>query len=142
MKKRFHSLSKNSLFQGAITLEIPSRLFWRHEKTISFGFGKFAFRERRNSENYIMAASSATKKKQFFSDSENTLFQVVKTLEIASRLFWCYENAISFAFGNLACSGRQNVRNRVKIVLALRPSDFFRIWKIHFLCAPKHKKLR
>ena len=59
-----------------------------------------------------------------------------------SRLFWCYEKAISFGFGNLAFSERQNVRNRVKIVFALRQSDFFRIWKIPFLCAPKYKKSR
>ena len=38
--------------------------------------------------------------------------------------------------------GAKNVRNRVKIVLVLRQSEFFRIWKIHFLCAPKHKKSR
>jgi len=88
-----------------------------------------------------MVASSAPKK-LFLSDYENTLFQVVKTLEIPSRLFWCYEKAISFGFRNLAFSGRQNVRNRFKIVFELRQSDFFLIWKIHFLCAPKHKKSR
>ena len=87
-----------------------------------------------------MVVTSAPKK--LLSDSENTLFQVVKTLEIASRLYWRHKKAISFGFGNLAFSGRQNVRNRDKIVLALRQTDLFRIWKIHFLCAPKHKKTR
>jgi hypothetical protein len=92
-----------------------------------------------------MVVTSAPKK--LLSDSENTLFQVVKTLEIASRLYWCQkkrflsdseiwllqgaktleiaskliwrsDKAISFEFGKFTFYVRQNTRNRVKVVLS------------------------
>jgi len=71
-KKGFLSVSKNSLFQVAKTLEIASRLFWRPHKASAFRLGKFAF--------------SADK-------------------------------AISFRFGKIAFSGRQVAPNFVKVVL-------------------------
>ena len=44
------------------------------------------------------------RKKRFLSDSENSLFQVAKTLEIASWLFWRPQKASPFRFGKIAFS--------------------------------------
>ena len=111
-------------------------------------------------------------KKLFLSGSEKSLFQVTKTFEIASRLFWrnekasqfrcgkiafLAEKAISFRFGKIAFSGRHVARNCVKVVLAPKESvpfnvrknrlfclksDFFQVWKNRFFRSPRGSKLR
>ena len=40
-------------------LEFSSRLFWLHEKAISFAFGKFAFSERHNTESLLSRNTKA-----------------------------------------------------------------------------------
>ena len=54
-KSDFFHIRKITFFQGTKMLEFSSRLFWRHEKAISFEFGKFAISERHNIESFLSA---------------------------------------------------------------------------------------
>ena len=48
---------------------------------------------------------------RYVSDSENSIFQDAKTLEVPSMSFWCHEKVISFGFGKFASSERHNIEN-------------------------------
>jgi hypothetical protein len=115
--------------------------------SICLRFGKIAFSRRqdaRKSFEVVLAPSKSVPfqvrknrllngKSDIFHVRKKSLFQVAKTLEIASGLFrhpvkasplrfgkiaFSAERANSFRFGKIAFSGSQNARNSFKVVLA------------------------
>ena len=160
MKKRLLSDLENSLFESVIILKL----------CYFFPIRNIHFTERRNAENCLKVALVLLNRR-FVSDTENSIFQDAKTLEVPSMSFWCHEKAksfgfgksllqsvmtlkilfrllwgnekpISFGFGIFAFSGRQNTTNRVKFFWRSEKANFFRIRKIRFFRAPKRYKLR
>jgi hypothetical protein len=115
-------------------------LFWRHEKAISFGFGKLAFSERNNTDSFhwrnkktfsfrfgifvLQGAKSRNflercfviMKRRFVYDSESSVFQ---RWQNGNRFmfFWRSDKAIRVRFGKFDFSGRQNARSPVNVVL-------------------------
>jgi len=129
-KSDFFRIRKIRIFR-APTLEIPSRLFWRHEIAIFFRFRKFAFSGRQNSQLLQVSFSAITNRfilytedsrfqepihvtvilaqwKAIFYAFGKFAFQCAKTLQIPSSLFWHHENANSSGLGQFASSERRN----------------------------------
>ena len=79
----FVSGLENSIFQGTKRLEFSSRLFWRHEKAISFGFEKLAFSECNNADSFHWR-----NKKPFSFRFGIFVLQGAKTQKITWKLLW------------------------------------------------------
>jgi len=80
---------------------------------------------------------------QLLSGFEKSLFQVAKTLAIASRLFWRPEKASLFRFEKSPFQPKKALCFWFgKPAFWTEKSDFFQIRKIRFFWSPRRSKLR
>ena len=116
LKKWIFRIRKKSLFHGDKTTLTLFLVFWRTEK-VNFPNPKeiaFSWRQHNLDDN----SSLLVRWKIEFSKPETKIDS--SWLIIASKIFLLHEKAISFRFGKLAFSRRQNWENCLKFDLAPR----------------------